>query len=227
MRPFERALSNIAFEGDALECATQLHASRVQILQHMRTLILVLLVATFLLAGCASTTVETTGSPLKEPLCQVGKPSISTVVYWGAKWRPDQKEPQLREAAAMRGIQDFLRRSSCLSVVAVHRLTAEQALASNEELIRSASSSNPHLQRILLVVVRELGPRLLIGLPVIVEGGTEVLVDVRVLDATTSESLATTQTTWRNGGPFVIKGIKTLDQDMSAALAVTLMGSYH
>lgn len=193
----------------------------------MHTLVLVILVATIFLAGCASTTVNTTGSPLKEPLCQAGKRPISTLVYWGTKWRPDQKEPQLREAAALRGIQDFLSWSGCLSVVALNRLTTEQMLAPNEELIRSASSSNPKPERVLLVVVRELGPRLLIGIPVVVEGGTEVLIDVRVLNATTSEVLATTQTTWRNGGPFVIKGVKTLDQDMSAALAVTLIGSYH
>ena len=227
MRPFEGAVSNIAFERDALARVPQRHTSRFQILQHMRNLVLVLLVATFLLAGCASTTVETTGSPLKEPLCQAGKPSIPTLVYWGTKWRSDQKEPQLRGAAALRGIQDFLSRSGCLSVVAVNRLTTEQMLASNEELIRSASSSNPKPERVLLVVVRELGPRLLIGIPVVVEGGTEVLVDVRVLDAMTSESLATTHTTWRNGGMFVIKGIKTLDQDMSAALAATLMVNDH
>jgi hypothetical protein len=166
-----------------------------------------------------------TGVPLKEPLCQPGHPAIPTVLYWGTKWRPDQKEPQLREAAALGGIQDFLGRSGCLSVVAIHRVTTEQALASNDELIRMASRSNPNPERILLVVVRELGPRLLIGFPVVVEGGTEVLVDVRALDVTTSELLATRQTTWRNGGPFVIKGIKTLEQDMSAALAATLMGN--
>lgn len=197
----------------------------VQIPQSTR--ILGLLVVTFLPIGCASTTVTTTGLPLKEPLCQPSKPSIPTLVYWGTKWRPDQKEPQLREAAALRGIQDFLSRSGCLSVVAIHRLTTEQALASNEELMRSASSSNYKPERILLVVVRELGPRLLIGIPVVVEGGTEVLVDVRVLDPTTSASLATTHTTWRNGGMFVIKGIKTLDQDMSAALDATLMSHDH
>ena len=31
------------------------------------------------------------------------------------------------------------------------------------------------------------------------------------------------RTLWRNGGTFVIKGVKTLEQDMSAALAATLM----
>ena len=58
---------------------------------------------------------------------------------------------------------------------------------------------------------------------VVVEGSTEVLVDVRVVDVATAEPLAATQTLWRNGGTFVIKGVKTLDQDMSAALSATLM----
>jgi len=197
----------------------------VQIPQSTR--ILGLLVVTFLLIGCASTTVTTTGLPLKEPLCQPSKPSIPTVVYWGTKWRPDQKEPKLREAAAMRGIQDFLSRSGFLLVLTVNRLAPEQAQASNEELMHWASSANPKPDRIVRIVVRELGPRLLIGIPVIVEGGTEVVVEVNVLDAMTSQLLANTQTTWRNGGPFVIKGIKTLEQDMSAALAATLMVNGH
>lgn len=189
----------------------------------MRTLIPASLAAAFLLSGCASTTVATTGRQLEAPLCQAGQPSIPTIVYWGTKWRPDQKEPVLREAAALRGIQAFVRRADCLSVVAVDRLTSEQVTSSNEELTRLASNFNPKPERVLLIVVRELGPRLLIGLPAIVEGGTEVLIDVIVLKATTSESLATAQTLWRNGGTFVIKGVKTLDQDMSEALSSTLM----
>ena len=43
------------------------------------------------MSGCASTTVETTGSPLKAPLCTVGAQALTTVVYWGQQWRPDQK----------------------------------------------------------------------------------------------------------------------------------------
>ena len=112
---------------------------------------------------------------------------------------------------------------ACLSVVAVSRLTPEQATAPNEELVRLASTLNPKPERVLLVVVRELGPRLVIGILVIVEGGTEAHIDVSVLDATTSMSMAATQTLRRNGGTFVIKGVKTLDQDMSAALQSTLM----
>jgi hypothetical protein len=75
----------------------------------------------------------------------------------------------------------------------------------------------------VLIVVRELGPKLVIGIPALVEGGTEVVVDVRVLNARTSESMADVRTHWQNGGTFIIKGVKTLEEDMSAALRSTLM----
>lgn len=189
----------------------------------MRSFLLGSLVAAYLLTGCASTTVETTGLRLKEPLCQAGQRPITAIVYWGTKWRPDQKEPTLREAAASRGIQDFVGSVSCLSVIAVSRLTSEQSTVPNEELMRLASNLSPKPERVLLIVVRELGPRLVIGIPVVVEGGTEALIDVSVLDATISKPLSVTQTLWRNGGTFVIKGVKTLDKDMTLALKSTLM----
>ncbi|WP_428420585.1 hypothetical protein [Methylibium sp.] len=188
-----------------------------------RILALATLAAFSVLAGCASTKVETTGTPLREPLCQVGAPALTTVVYWGPQWRPDQKEPPLREAAALRGIEDFLAHTSCLSVTGVHRLPAGEAQPTDEDLLRLASTSPLRPERAVLIVVRELGPRLAVGMPVIVEGGTEVLIDVHVLDPRTSASLANTRTSWRNGGIFVIKGVKSLDQDMSAALSATLM----
>ncbi|MFO0773353.1 MAG: hypothetical protein U0172_01640 [Nitrospiraceae bacterium] len=193
----------------------------------MRAFTLLLLVIAAFAEGCASTTVTTTGSPLTEPLCLAGTAPLSTVVYWGTEWRPDQKEPERREAAALRGIQDFLSRTDCLAVVALHRRTAERTQASDEELLQSARGLSPQPERIVAIVVRELGPRLQIGIPVIVEGGTEVVIDMHVLDATTSASLASTHTQWRHGGPFVIKGVSTLAHDMSAALTATLMGPSH
>jgi len=188
-----------------------------------RPVVIAALASWVLLTGCATTKVETTGSPPKEPLCQLGTHAVNTVVYWGPQWRPDQKEPPLREAAALRGIQDFLSRTSCLAVVGIHRVPAERLPPSNDELLHLAAAVSPKPERVLLIVVRELGPRLVIGIPGIVEGGTEVLIDVRVLSTRTSLSLADAQTLWRNGGAFVVKGVKTLDQDMSAALSATLM----
>lgn len=189
----------------------------------MRPHILAVLVALTFMTGCASTKVETTGTQPQQPLCRVGEPAVSTLVYWGSQWRPDQKEPQLREAAALRGIEDFFNRAGCIAITGIHRLPEEKPLPTNEALVRLASNSTPVPERVVLIVVRELGPRITIGIPKIVEGGTEVLIDIRVLNPTTKKSLTNTQTRWRNGGTFVIKGVKTLDQDMSAALKAVLM----
>ena len=189
----------------------------------MRPHILAVLVALTFMTGCASTKVETTGTQPQQPLCRVGEPAVSTLVYWGSQWRPDQKEPQLREAAALRGIEDFFNRAGCIAIAGIHRLPEEKPLPTNEALVRLASNSTPVPERVVLIVVRELGPRITIGIPKIVEGGTEVLIDIRVLNPTTKKSLTNTQTRWRNGGTFVIKGVKTLDQDMSAALKAVLM----
>ena len=143
-------------------------------------------------------------------------------MYWGTQWRPDQKEPQLRETAARRGIADFFGQTPCLTVRAIHRLPPEAPLPADDVLSGLAGSPAP--ERLILIVVRELGPRLVIGLPVIVEGGTEVVVDVKVLDPRQASPLANTQTHWRHGGPFVIKGVGSLASDMNAALAATLGG---
>ena len=188
----------------------------------MRLQFFTALILLVVIAGCASTKIDTTGSLLKEPLCNANEPALSTVVFWGPQWRPDQKEPQLREAAALRGIKEFLRRTSCTRVTGIHRLSWGQQQPSNEELLRLASESTPYPDRALLIVVRELGPRLVIGIPSIIEGGTEVQIDVRVLNPKNSELLASTQSVWRNGGKFVIKGVKTLDQDISSALGSVL-----
>lgn len=190
---------------------------------HLHVLRLTLAATLLALAGCASTRIEHTGAPLKEPLCRAGAPAVATAVVWGTQWRPDQKEPALREAAALRGIEDFLGSTRCLAVTGVQRFPGGAEPPSDAQLLQQVAASAVRADRIVLVVVRELGPRLTIGLPVIVEGGTEVFIDVRVLDPAQAAPLASTRTQWRHGGSFVIKGVQTLDHDMSAALRATLL----
>ena len=176
-----------------------------------------------LLSGCASTTVETSGTPLGRPLCASAESRLPVAIYWLPQWRPDQKEPAAREALAQRGIEDFVARHPCLTLTALERLPAGAGTPSDAALLRQAATLNPPPERVVLIVVRELVPRLLIGLPMGVEGGTEVVIEVRVLDPTATEPLADARTQWRNGGKFVIKGVRSLDVDMSAALTAALM----
>ncbi len=184
---------------------------------------LALVLSAALLAACASTQIETTGTALKAPLCRRGQPPVSAWVIWGTQWRADQKEPEQREAAALRGIQAFAAGTDCLAVVALERAAARPAAPAKGDLMQRARNARPAPDRVVHVTVRELGPTLRLGGAGGVEGGTEAVIDVRVLDARTGESLAAGQTRWRNGGALVVKGVQTLDQDMHAALRAALL----
>jgi len=180
-----------------------------------------LLCATLL--GCASTRVETTGTPMTAPLCQPGGPPVSALVYWMPQWRPDQKEPQRREAAALQGLRDYFAATPCVSRADIRRFGAETAtVPTDEQLLRLAAASAPAPDRVLLIVVRELGPKLIIGIPALVQGSTEAVLEVRVLDTRSAVALAHARVHWENGGTFVVKGVGTLPQDMRAALQSVL-----
>ena len=147
-----------------------------------------------MLGGCASTTVDMSGPGARERWCD---PSLSALVLWTPDWRPDQKDVPAREAAAQRGIDRFFSGSGCFSKAVVHRSSTVEA----------------GFQRVIFIKVRELGPIVVIGSPSILEGGTEVVLDIKVLDTP-----AEFRTHWKNGGAFVIKGVGTLEQDMAEAL---------
>ena len=167
---------------------------------------------------------ETTGATLRQPLCKPDQGKVSALVYWGPQWRPDQKEPERREAAALRGIESFFTNSECIAKVDVRRLSggSRADVPPDEALLKQGSAAAPRADKVLVIVVRELGPVLRIGIPWIVEGGTEVVLELRLLDVPTSTAQANVRTHWWNGGTFVVKGVGSLDRDMSAALAAAL-----
>jgi hypothetical protein len=156
------------------------------------------------LAGCASTRVETTGEAIR-PLCRA---DAAALVVWEPKWRPDQKDVAEREAAAQRGIERFFAESRCFAKAEVRR---------NDDRVLELTT-----ERLVAIRVRELGPVLRLGSPTVVDGGTEVVLELKVLDARTLNVLADLRTHWQNGGPGVVKGVATLEDDMRAALAAVL-----
>lgn len=177
-----------------------------------------------ILSGCASTKVETTGATMHEPFCRAGAGKLSALVLWGSHWRANQKEPERREAAALRGIESFFADSACAAALEVRRLpggrTAE--LPSDDTLLKLASAAVPGPDKVLVIIVHELGPILRIGIPWIIEGGTEVVLELRLVDVRSASAQADVRTHWSNGGTFVVKGVGSLERDMRAALAAAL-----
>lgn len=178
-----------------------------------------------LLFGCASTNTELSGAVPAAPLCQQPGESLSALVLWGTNWRPNQKDVTLREEAARQGLENFLASASCFATFETRRLpNAVSAVAStDEELLSSVSTAQAKPDRVLAVTVRELGPVVKVfSSAALVEGGTEVVLELRALDVHSGASLASFQAHWQNGGAMVVKGVNSLPQDMSAALREAL-----
>jgi hypothetical protein len=127
-------------------------------------------------------------------------------VLWSTQWRPDQKDPAGRDAAAWQGIQRYFFRSLCKVEIRNSGTVPADAKA---------------FGRVVLLTVRELGPVVRIGSPSLLEGGTEVVMDVKATSNATGAQLADLRMHWKDGGPFVIKGTAGLAEDMQEALRAT------
>jgi hypothetical protein len=175
------------------------------------------------LLGCATTHFETTGDALSQSLCQSKAGQFSALVLWGPVWRANQKDVPLREEAALRGIEDFA--ATCFGTVSIRRLEGGRlAETPTDEQVRAlAANEVPLPDKVLVVIVRELGPVIQILGPVAAfGGGTEVLLELQIRDPRSGKPIVKLQTNWHNGGSFVIKSTKTLPQDMRSALQAAL-----
>ena len=192
---------------------------------YSRIVATILLVA---LTACASTTFETAGSSPKQALCESKDTHLSALVLWGTHWRADQKDIPQREVSAQQGIEEFFAKSGCYSQVQVLRnVEGRPAIELSEnEIHQLALATSIKPSKLLIIVVRELGPTVkLLSSAALVEGGTEVTLDIQAKNINQQETLADFTAHWKNGGPGVIKGVKNLAEDMRTALQTALKPS--
>ena len=180
-----------------------------------------LAVAALLVAsGCASTRIELRPEGPLPSLCVPAPGGGLTRVTWWPQWRPDQKEPAAREAIAEAGLRRVALEGGCLGPATFRRRSAVPAAGREAE---GEDPGQPPAARVLLVTVRELGPVLRVGSGSIVEGETNVVLELRELDPRTA-GLRLRTIDWRNGGPGVVKGVATLEDDIAEAFRRLLEG---
>ncbi|GAD24527.1 hypothetical protein [Acidovorax sp. MR-S7] len=165
-----------------------------------------------LLSGCAATTTVATTPAGQAPVCQP-QSALKAMVLWQTRWRADQKDVPEREAAAARGIADFFADATCFPNATVARAEAG----------REAFAVPPGSDVLLVLTVRELGPTVkLLSSAALIEGGTEVAVDVARYVPGGGAPDRQFSIHWRNGGPGVVKGVQSLPADLAAALRAGL-----
>jgi len=182
----------------------------------------IVFVSFFLFGGCASTTVDLSPAPPASARCQLPGERITALVLWGPRWRPDQKDVPLREAAAEKGIKAFFAGSSCFTQTLVRRVPLDAPIAT-ARLDQFIAEASPKPDRVLTIAVRELGPivKLLASLA-LVEGGTDVLLDMSSYNSVNPGSRFDFSVHWQHGGSWVLKGTGTLREDIQSALAAAL-----
>jgi hypothetical protein len=164
-----------------------------------------------LLSACASTEVTLSPSP-QSPVCDR---SAAALVLWAPQWRLDQKDVAAREAAAASGLSNFFAGSNCFAQAELRRVNILSPSVINSEL----DASNTQFDKVVTVAVRELGPVVkLLSSASLVEGGTEVVLQVATRGLRSSNHPREFTVHWRHGGPGVVKGVDSLPGDMSAAL---------
>lgn len=183
--------------------------------------VLLVALAVLLLGGCATTQVTTHAIGGKPSLCQA-QTKPTALILWGAAWRVNQKETDLREEMAARAIARYFKNSSCYAEVEVLKqaMGREAVGLSDAEALQFAMSQGLRPDKVIMVRVEEMGPFVILyPSPVLWEGGTEVQLRLRALDVTTSALETDSSIHWKNGGAFVLKGTGTLEEDLEAALA--------
>lgn len=181
----------------------------------LRDSLLVLVFLSLALGGCASTTSARLIPSPQDPVC---RRSATALILWATQWRADQKDVPAREVAADEGLVQFFEESGCFESVSLRRLPEN----SREGVPSAVAEATKRGETVVLIVVRELGPIVRIGASLaLVEGGTEVVLDISEFEAgEPPPRLFSVE--WRSGGPGVVKGVATLPKDMQAALAVAL-----
>ena len=171
----------------------------------------VITLCALLLSACASTEVTLSPSP-QAPVCDR---SAVALVLWAPQWRPDQKDVASREEAAAAGLSSFFASSGCFARTELRRVNSLSPSVASSEL----GASNAQFNTVVTVVVRELGPVVkLLSSASLVEGGTEVVLQVTAHRLQSSSQPREFTVHWRHGGPGVVKGVASLPSDMSAAL---------
>lgn len=172
------------------------------------------IVAGTVMSGCAATTIAVTPSP-QSPVCDR---DFSALVLWMPRWRPDQKDVPEREAAAAQGLQTFFDTSGCFARAEIRRV------ANGENgSIRAQATPGTGSDKTVFIAVRELGPVVrLLSSAALVEGSTQVVLDVTEYSPPASMNPREFSVSWQNGGPGVIKGVTSLPADMQAALNAAL-----
>src|SRR6185295_19513159 len=121
-----------------------------------------------------------------------------------------------------RAIAKFFNSNPCFSHAQILESSREMPalMLTDADALKLATNLQIPVQKVIFVRVEELGPLLMIYLsPILWEGGSEVILRVRVLNVEASRLESDISIHRKDTGPFVLRGTGALEKDLDAALS--------
>ncbi len=170
-------------------------------------------------AACASAPPGAERFPVQAPLCAPGVSLGKVVIAPLTRWRPDQKEPKVREEIARKAIDAVAPAITCASSSRVLDVVAD-AGASDALAAARAEGANTAL----LIHIDELGPIAILSFPALWSTWSDVKFTLDAVDVQTGATLRSIPHRRQKGGAFEARGLDPLQGEMEAALKDVILG---
>lgn len=170
-------------------------------------------------AACASAPPGAESFPVQAPLCAPGISLGKVVIAPLTRWRPDQKEPEVRAAIARKAIEAVAPAISCASSAKVLGVATE---AGSSDAVAAAKAEGA--ATVLLIHIDELGPITILSFPALWSTWSDVKFTLDAVDAQTGANLRSIPHRRQKGGAFEARGLDPLQGEMEAALKDVILG---
>lgn len=170
-------------------------------------------------AACSSTDAISTPITGAPPLCAPGVALGAVAVAPLTRWRPDQKEKERREAIARKAIETAFRSMPCARSVKLLGIAPDAQSAAKLAEAKSGGADTA-----VLIRIDELGPILIISVPVLWSTWSDIKFGLEEVDVATGQTLLKFDHHRKVGGAFQVRGVGPLEGEMETALRELIVG---
>jgi hypothetical protein len=135
------------------------------------------------------------------------------------RWRADQKEPEVREAIAMKAINTAFAGTPCAAGATVLPISTDDT-----SVARLAQARMEGANTAILVRIDELGPIAVVSFPALWSTWSDVQFTLDVVDVATGNVVRSIPHRRQKGGAFEMRGLEPLQAEMEIALKDVLLG---
>lgn len=186
----------------------------------MRARLFVSFLAMLASAACASSPPPVDVPAKQAPVCAPGASLGKVVVAPLTRWRADQKEPELREAIAMKAIEAAVPGMPCATGVKVLPIAPDVSSAA-----RLAEARSDGAETAILIHIEELGPIAILSFPALWSTWSDVKFTLDVVDVVTGSVRRSIPHHRQKGGAFEMRGLEPLQAEMEQALKDVILGA--